>query len=256
MKALKYFLHFLFFDLLTLVTQVGGVIWIITLLLSKKFKFKKRFVLPVVYLIFYFLIIPVTASFFGRTSLPINSKELKCISWFYPLAFRNYVNPELKNLLIEVSKSTNQQLIYLDANFPFFDGFPLLPHLSHNDGKKIDLAFYYKTKDNKETNTQPSFFGYGNFVKSENKTNNYCKNKGYWQYDITKYLSLFPDKGLKFDTLRTRKILKTIAQKKNIQKIFIEPYLINKLKLQSYRKIIFHGCHAVRHDDHIHLQVY
>jgi len=31
----------------------------------------------------------------------------------------------------------------LDANFPFFDGFPILPHLSHNDGNKIDIAFYY-----------------------------------------------------------------------------------------------------------------
>lgn len=33
--------------------------------------------------------------------------------------------------------------LYLDANFPFFDGFPLLPHLSHVDGRKRDIAYYY-----------------------------------------------------------------------------------------------------------------
>ena len=31
----------------------------------------------------------------------------------------------------------------LDGNFPFITGFPLLPHLSHDDGEKVDLAFYY-----------------------------------------------------------------------------------------------------------------
>lgn len=27
-----------------------------------------------------------------------------------------------------------------DASFPFLDGFPLPPHLSHDDGEKADLA--------------------------------------------------------------------------------------------------------------------
>ena len=29
----------------------------------------------------------------------------------------------------------------LDGGFPFLDGFPLLPRLSHDDGRKLDLAF-------------------------------------------------------------------------------------------------------------------
>ncbi|HKK76486.1 MAG TPA: hypothetical protein VJ953_15505 [Saprospiraceae bacterium] len=32
---------------------------------------------------------------------------------------------------------------YLDANFPFWNEFPLLPHLSHDDGKKVDISFLY-----------------------------------------------------------------------------------------------------------------
>lgn len=36
------------------------------------------------------------------------------------------------------------RISYLDANFPFKDGFPLLPHLSHDDGRKVDIAFMYR----------------------------------------------------------------------------------------------------------------
>ena len=44
--------------------------------------------------------------------------------------------------------------------------------------------------------------------------------------------------------------------KKEIRKddnIFIEPHLKNRLKIGNNR-IRFHGCKAVRHDDHIHFQ--
>jgi len=37
-------------------------------------------------------------------------------------------------------------------------------------------------------------------------------------------------------------------------KIFIEPHLVKRLKLAS-NKIRFQGCRAVRHDDHLHVQL-
>lgn len=40
-----------------------------------------------------------------------------------------------------------------------------------------------------------------------------------------------------------------------VRKIFLEPHLKTRLKLSKYSKIRFHGCHSVRHDDHIHLQL-
>lgn len=36
--------------------------------------------------------------------------------------------------------------VFLDAGFPLLEGFPLLPHLSHDDGRKLDSAYYYATK--------------------------------------------------------------------------------------------------------------
>ena len=79
---------------------------------------------------------------------------------------RHYVRPELKNNIENVAskiskKHPNTTVNYLDANFPFYNGFPLLPHLSHNDGKKLDIAFLYKNRLGKEINTAPSFMGYG-----------------------------------------------------------------------------------------------
>ncbi|MFT5619364.1 MAG: hypothetical protein ACI85I_002607, partial [Arenicella sp.] len=38
-------------------------------------------------------------------------------------------------------------------------------------------------------------------------------------------------------------------------KVFIEPHLKTRLGLENYSKIRFHGCQAVRHDDHIHVQL-
>lgn len=53
------------------------------------------------------------------------------------------------------------QVVYLDTNFPFINKFPLLPHLSHSDGKKIDVSLIYKDEKGKLTNKKPSVSGYG-----------------------------------------------------------------------------------------------
>ena len=165
-------------------------------------------------------------------------------------------------VLKDVSSRINKEfptikLIYLDANFPFFDGFPLLPHLSHNDGKKIDISFIYADK-NGPTNFKPSATGYGIFetpLKGELNQTQVCKQKGFWQYDFTKYATLGSyHKNLKFSTDGTRKLIVKILENKNVHKVFIEPHLKNRLSLQ-HSKIRFHGCRAVRHDDHIHFQI-
>ncbi len=141
MKFLKLIKHLFFFTLLTLLTQVGGIIWLISLYISKSTRKKKRFIFPIIYLIFNLIIIPPVAKSFGREQLPLFGKELKPRNWCYPLLFRNYVTPKLKKELKHSAHvlyvSNNTSITYLDANFPFIDGFPLLPHLSHNDGKKL-----------------------------------------------------------------------------------------------------------------------
>ena len=246
-------------SLLTIITQLGGLIWLIALVISLQKKWKKRLVFPLIYLTFNLLLIPPIASFFGREKLPWIDNNLKPINWFYPLAFRNYVNPQLK---VELKNSANAlslssiSITYLDANFPFIDGFPLLPHLSHNDGKKIDIAFMYLDKNSESTENKPSSSGYGAFVNSkENYTSNFCINKGYWQYDFTKYLTFGTNNNLKFDESKTAQLINELLSISSAEKIFIEPHLKKSLGLGSNSNLRFQGCAAVRHDDHIHFQI-
>ena len=177
---------------------------------------------------------------------------------------RNYVRPELKQIAFDVAKEMNDKfpgttIHYLDANFPFIDKFPLLPHLSHNDGKKLDFAFCYRdTKTGEPTNECPSFIGYGiseEPLPGEKNTADFCADKGFWQYSIlTKIMSHNTPTEFTFDNEKTKELVNLIAIQPAIEKIFIEPHLKTRLQLTS-EKIRFHGCQAVRHDDHIHFQV-
>jgi hypothetical protein len=148
------------------------------------------------------------------------------------------------------------KLNYLDANFPFIDGFPLLPHLSHNDGLKLDLAFRYESKGERPPMNQTvSLFGYGVYEGPEpgeiNQTEICLKTS--WQYDMTKYVGIPINQWMVFDGGETKRLVELLA-KTNTSKIFIEPHLKHRLELTS-EKIRFHSCHAVRHDDHIHVQI-
>jgi len=174
---------------------------------------------------------------------------------------RHYVRPQLKNQLISIANQVNVsnnklKVSYLDANFPFIDGFPLLPHLSHSDGRKVDLCFYY-TKNKISGNYKPSNSGYGSYVhplKNEYDQTKACKSKGYWQYDFTKYCTLGSRTDLEFDSQYTKKLINHITNDKLTQKLLIEPHLKKRMNL-NHDKIRFQGCHAVRHDDHIHYQI-
>ena len=257
MKKIKIIsFHFICFIILTLITQIGGILWLLAIGLAYKLKQKKRYTFPIIYLLFNIVIVPPVASTFGRKPLPVFNANIKPKHILYPLLFRNYVTNGLYSVLEhsteELSKH-NIQITYLDANFPFMDGFPLLPHRSHNDGKKIDISFMYLNAKGEPTTKKPATSGYGAYVKPDNVTTNSCLKKGYWQYDFTKYLTFGTNTDLKFDNINTRRIITTFLKYPKTEKIFIEPYLKQELNL-NHSKIRFHGCKAVRHDDHIHLQ--
>lgn len=156
---MKIIFHILKIVLLTVITQIGGVIYLISITGIKsnatKYKLKRSTLFTTLYLATTFLIIPQISPYFGREKIK-ESKYLVAHSVWYKILNRNYVTPKLNQVLTTVSKEFSNKhngikIIYLDANFPFFNDFPLLPHLSHNDGKKIDLTFIYKTKDHKVT---------------------------------------------------------------------------------------------------------
>ncbi|TMM29700.1 hypothetical protein FDT66_10460 [Polaribacter aestuariivivens] len=262
---MKIFINLFLIITLTIITQIGGFIYWLSLLFisNKKEKYKVKIfsLFVVLYLSSTFLIIPKIAPFFGKVKIE-DTNKLEAHNFITKLCNRNYVTPKLHNVITNVSQSFNKEfpkikVIYLDANFPFFDGFPLIPHLSHNDGKKIDISFVYENKNKETTNLKPSNSGYGIFEEpktDEINQNKKCKQNGNWQYNFTKYFTLgHSNKNLKISEKAT-KVLIEIILKSDIHKLFIEPHLKTRLKLKN-EKIRFHGCKAVRHDDHIHFQI-
>jgi hypothetical protein len=78
---------------------------------------------------------------------------------------------------------------------------------------------------------------------------------GYWQYSLLSRFLSQKKSSLTFDAERTATLVKLLARNKATGKLFIEPHLRIRLGLNAYSKIGIHGCHAVRHDDHLHVQL-
>lgn len=269
MKIFRIFIWLFSFVLLTILTQVGGIALLIctsVFVLFPKILKNNWFKIGVflgVYLLLNLLVVPLVAPFFGRVPLPIRSHaSIQPVSFWYGLFNRHYVTPTLKSAVERVASALQQRypdakLVYLDANFPFWKNFPLLPHRSHDDGEKLDIAFLYQ-KSGKPSNQKPSLTGYGIFEaprEHEIHQTNICKKRGYWQYDINKYMAWLVKKDLTFDEIRTRELIILLAKDQAVGRIFLEPHLKQRFRLREYNKIRFHGCRAARHDDHIHIEL-
>lgn len=271
----KIILNSVFFIFLTILTQVGGLIYLLCLPLLRYFNRgkKKRFskvltsitLFSLVYLFISFSLLPLVASLFGRVALPVfGSESLKPLTAMTWICNRHYVDSKLKAAVLDVAHQLHEEnpevvVSYLDACFPFLDGFPLIPHLSHNDGQKLDLAFIYHHEESGkiQQNSAPSPIGYGVFVNPESgeaNTAKTCADRGFWQYGMLGNIIPNLNSELVVDDLWTSRMIHALSSQEQIKKIFIEPHLKNRWKLTS-NKVRFHGCHAVRHDDHVHIQL-
>jgi hypothetical protein len=275
MKILKVISIILIFSFLTIFTQVGGIVYLISRtthnkissLTTNKYKLSlyKLVSFFLIYALTTFLLVPIIAKPFGRVPLPLTEKNhVQPLNVLTCILNRNYVRKELKQSVFDVANKMNEiypgtTINYLDANFPFINNFPLFPHVSHNDGRKLDLSFCYtNSKTGKPTNDCPSFIGYGIGVepkKGEINMGCICYEKGYWEYSLlSKIVSQKNKLNYNFDEDKTKNLVNLFVANKAIGKIFIEPHLKTRLNLFS-NKVKFHGCKSVRHDDHIHVQL-
>jgi hypothetical protein len=197
-SLLKIIFKLLLFGVLTVITQIGGLVYLVSLVISNKWNLKLKFKIVIIFIYLYlfsiFFIVPVIAPIFGREKVK-HSEKISPANYMTVLLNRNYVKPKLNELLSTTAnnlKGTEVEIQYLDANFPFIDNFPLLPHLSHNDGKKIDISLIYETESGIVKNVQKSVSGYGVFENpkpNEFDQINNCLKKGNFQYDFPKYLT-------------------------------------------------------------------
>ena len=264
------------FLLLTALSQIGGLVLVVTwiflrLLRSRRLSAVCRTTIAVavfatVYGALTAFVVPPLAARAGRVALPCLAEGGRHYAAANPiicLLNRNYVVPEIADLLDALSRDVattfpGTTTLYLDANLPFWDGFPLLPHLSHKDGRKLDLAFYYRSPDGDYLpGATKSPIGYWAFEQPEPGEPAACSAENLltlrWNMDWLQ--PLWPD--LQLDEARTRHALAWLfdnGRGYGLQRVFVEPHLAHRLAVTS-PDLGFQGCRAARHDDHIHIQI-
>lgn len=274
-QVMKIIKRIFIFSILSILTQIGGIIYLINFLFYRMInrktssKVRAQIYTSISFVALYFMavliVVPLLARPLGRSALPIVlKKHVKPLNLAACLMNRHYVKPELLELIYTTADQINEihpgtELYYLDANFPFFNKFPLAPHLSHNDGKKVDFAFIYDdVTTNRQTSNYPILIGYGVCEKpkdNEFNTTADCEEKGYWQYGLmAKLMPQGKRDRFEFSVKKNRDLISLFADNKAVGKIFIEPHIKARLGLIN-GKVRFHGCNSVRHDDHIHVQI-
>lgn len=153
----------------------------------------------------------------------------------------------LQKVSWEVSANFKESRVaYLDAGFPFFDWFPMFPHLSHGNGRKIDLALIYRG-----SHATPSPIGYWGFAPPRQGDPRPCAGREGWlRWNMSWLQPLLPD--LDLDDRRTAELLSALTRSPGVRRVLIETHLRQRLGL-DHPKIRFQGCRAARHDDHIHV---
>jgi len=263
--------------LLTLVTQIGGlVLWLAWPLLQwTRGRLRDRSVRAsraaalAIFLLLYALVstfvVPPMAAALGRERLPCFAtaeRPLQAVSPLFCLTNRNYARPAVLRLLADLSDAMAQAApgavtAYLDAGFPFLDGFPMLPHLSHRHGRDVDLAFFYLRRDAATPSPAGGSWpiGYWAYVLPRAGDPQPCTARMVdLRWDLDWLQPAF--EGVRLDERRTAAMLRWLsdnASRYGIRKILLEPHLQRRLAT-DVRLVRFQGCRAARHDDHLHVQ--
>ncbi len=249
LSLLRIALHAGIFALLTVLTQIGGMAWVLALFMRRRI---------VGFLTLYILLSVATlfvAPLFGRVAVTCwRDGPLQVQSWAYCAMNRTYMVPELVEVLDDAAGDVAQArpgtvTLLLDAGFPFGDGFPLLPHLSHSDGRRADLAFFYQDETGYLPGRARSPIGYFAFEQGPTACPKVWPTM---RWEMGWLQPAFPDVTLEPE--RTRSLVSALASDGRVSRLFLEPHLVQSLGLSS-EKIRFQGCRAARHDDHIHVDL-
>ncbi len=260
---------------LTALTQIGGVVFLLALVLvglARRRIRPRHFHLPLAFVVLYALasaaLVPPLANLGGRTALPCallaSNAPVDALSGLTCVLNRHYTTPAVAAMLAALARDLDRDLPgsrvrYLDAAFPFGLGLPLLPHLSHGDGAKIDLAFLYRDTDGRHlAGRARSPLGYWAFEEPRAGDPAPCRGRDdllTLRWDIAWLQPLWPDRPL--DTTRTAALLAWLAgpgREHGVSKILLEPHLARRLGVEA-DVVRFQGCRAARHDDHVHVEV-
>jgi hypothetical protein len=255
--------------LLTLLTQVGGVLlWPLLGASARAWSQGQRARAAALvvggYLVLGVGVLPLVAARTGRVRLPLVATQATPVgprSLGYVLLLRNYARPHARDALLAAARKTAEAhpgtvVRYLDAAFPF-PVVPMLPHLSHVDGERIDLAFLHTSADGDPVDGTPSPIGYWGYAEPAGAGEerafraraDACRGSGR-RWDLDALQPLWPE--LPLDRTRTRALLRALAGQKRVSSLLLEPTLHGAL---SAPKLQANPCNVARHDDHVHVTV-
>lgn len=241
--------------LVTVLTQVGAIVVWPCLGAMALLRGRARAAVALggvaAYVGFVLLALPVLAAPFGRVPLPCaGGGALVPRSIVFCLAARNYVVPALRDDALAIAADVRAHepeasVAYLDAAFPF-RGLPILPHLSHGDARRLDLALAFEDG----TGSPIGYFGYAPLSPDERAA---CPER--WldlRWDLDFLQPLFGPPRL--DAARTSRLVRAAVARPGIARVLLEPHVAEQLGIRS-SKVRFQGCHAARHDDHMHIEL-
>ena len=249
---------------LTVLTQVGGLIYLLALSVRRHAALT-RLPLALVFVALYAVSwwpIERIAALSGRASLPCIERDGLSSSAFSCALHRHYADAKLVSIASRLASDVDQRspgtiTRTLDGSFPFGDGFPLPPHLSHDDGEKLDLAFYYAREGAYRPGALASPIGYWRFEAPRPADPQPCGESNAGLRWRMAWFAPFTRRDLELDAERTRYALRWLASagaRTGVGKVFVEPHLAQRLNVEG-SVILFQGCRAARHDDHIHIQL-
>ncbi len=260
--------------LLTLATAIGGLVLWLAIGIANAFGAQSHWCrtiaitlsFAVLYGVATVWIVPIVAPAFGRVPLNCLARDdapYAANSPLYCALNRHYVRPEMRTVLEGLAGHMAQQFpgtvtTYLDADFPFPLGLPLLPHLSHDDGGKLDVSLFYIDGRSGKARATAGAWPIGYWALSpvwpEPRRDPTCSDGGMLRWHMAFLQGRFD--YLTLDAQRTSEMLDYLSDEnlRAVDRIFIEPYLAKRLG-SANMKVRFAGCHAARHDDHIHIEV-
>lgn len=140
-------------------------------------------------------------------------------------------------------------ITFMDASWP--SGMrPMPPHLSHGDGRQVDVALFYVDRNGQPLPVPPMRHGYGAFEPPEAGEARPCANV----HRPGPNDDPPPDRAWRLDAARTAFLIRTLVDDPRVARILVEPHLEARLGFAGHPKLRFPGCHAMRHDGHVHVE--
>lgn len=194
----------------------------------------------------------------GLVTLPCDgSTPLEPVRPYYCRRDRHFTTPSVREALVDAAAAMRARypgevLRFMDASGPAGEK-PFPPHLSHGDGRQIDLGLYYTDARGVPMKTFPATDRYGGYWPAEPPGPGEEIACPGGREGRAEKPDPPADRPWRLDEARTEALVRILIADPRVKRVLIEPHLERRFGLWGHPKLRFAGCQAARHDDHIHV---